>query len=45
LHGNGCYVIPSLDLVVARTANGPISWADDGFIGRVAGAVRDAGGR
>jgi CubicO group peptidase (beta-lactamase class C family) len=39
LHGNGCYVIPSLDLVVARTANGPISWADDGFIGRVAGAV------
>ena len=40
LHGNGCYVIPSLDLVVARTANGPISWADDGFIGRVAGAIR-----
>jgi CubicO group peptidase (beta-lactamase class C family) len=41
LHGNACYVVPSLDLVVARTGNGPVSWADDGVAGRIAGAILD----
>ena len=41
LHRNECHVVPSLDLVVARTGNGPISWAAEGFIGKVVGAVLD----
>jgi CubicO group peptidase (beta-lactamase class C family) len=41
LHGNACYVIPSLDLVVARTGNGPVAWPDAGLIGKVVAAVLD----
>ncbi|MGH2370954.1 MAG: serine hydrolase domain-containing protein [Chloroflexota bacterium] len=41
LHRNECYVIPSLELVVVRTGYGPVSWAPEGFIGHVVGAVLD----
>jgi CubicO group peptidase (beta-lactamase class C family) len=43
LHCNACYVIPSLDLVVARTGNGPVAWPDTAFISKVVAAVIDAG--
>jgi len=36
---NKCYVIPSLDLVVARVGSGPVSWNEQTFIGGIAGAV------
>jgi CubicO group peptidase (beta-lactamase class C family) len=40
LHFNACYVVPSLDLVVARTANGP-PLADTGFLARIVGTIAD----
>ena len=30
--GNKCYVIPSLDLVVVRIADGPMPWNDEPFV-------------
>lgn len=36
---NRCYVIPSLDLVVARVGTGPSTWDEPGFIGSVVGAI------
>ena len=36
---NRCYVIPSLDLVVARVGTGPIRWDESHFIGAVVAAV------
>lgn len=42
LHCNACYVVPSLDLVVARTGNGPVSWPTDGLLGKVIAAVAEA---
>ena len=39
---NRCYVIPSLDLVVARVGSGPSRWNETDFIGGViATIVRD----
>jgi CubicO group peptidase (beta-lactamase class C family) len=35
---NRCYVVPSLDLVVARVASGPPTW-DEGLIGKIVAAV------
>jgi CubicO group peptidase (beta-lactamase class C family) len=39
LHCNGCWAIPSLDLVVARTGYGPVSWPPGGMISSVVGAI------
>jgi CubicO group peptidase (beta-lactamase class C family) len=36
---NRCYVVPSLDLVVARVGSGPNVWAEDMLIGGVIGAI------
>jgi len=36
---NRCYVIPSLDLVVARVGTGPVAWDEQELIGAVAAAV------
>jgi CubicO group peptidase (beta-lactamase class C family) len=41
LHCNGCWVIPSLDLVVARTGYGPVSWPPGGVITSVVDAITD----
>jgi CubicO group peptidase (beta-lactamase class C family) len=41
LHNNACFVIPSLDMVVARTGNGPIAAPDSALIGKVVDAVVD----
>jgi CubicO group peptidase (beta-lactamase class C family) len=41
LHCNLCYVIPSLDLVVARLGSGPIQWTEGTFISRVVDAIVD----
>jgi CubicO group peptidase (beta-lactamase class C family) len=41
LHCNLCYVIPSLDLVVARLGSGPIQWTEGTFISRVVDAILD----
>jgi CubicO group peptidase (beta-lactamase class C family) len=38
---NRCYVIPSLDLVVARVGSGPSRWNEPDFIGAVVGAIMD----
>jgi CubicO group peptidase (beta-lactamase class C family) len=35
---NRCYIIPSLDLVVARVASGPPTW-DEGLIGKIVAAI------
>jgi hypothetical protein len=36
---NRCYVVPSLDLVVARVGSGPATWDEQGLIAGVAGAI------
>jgi len=36
---NRCYVIPSLDLVVARVGSGPSTWDESELIGRIVDAV------
>jgi CubicO group peptidase (beta-lactamase class C family) len=36
---NRCYIIPSLDLVVARVASGPPVWNDQWLIGRIVAAI------
>jgi CubicO group peptidase (beta-lactamase class C family) len=36
---NKCYIIPSLDLVVARVGSGPANWAEEDLIGSIAAAV------
>jgi CubicO group peptidase (beta-lactamase class C family) len=36
---NRCYVVPSLDLVVARVGSGPVTWDEGGLIGDVIGAI------
>jgi CubicO group peptidase (beta-lactamase class C family) len=36
---NKCYVIPSLDLVVARVGSGPSNWSEQGLIGGIVGAI------
>jgi CubicO group peptidase (beta-lactamase class C family) len=36
---NKCYVIPSLDLVVARTGNGPYNWHEPNLISAVLSSV------
>ena len=37
---NRCYVIPSLDLVVARVGTGPAAWDEEALIGSICGCVR-----
>ena len=34
-NANNCYIIPSLDLVVARVGTGPVGWNDQGLIGAI----------
>ncbi len=34
-NANNCYVIPSLDLVVARVGTGPVGWNEQGLIGAI----------
>ena len=36
---NRCYIIPSLDLVVARVGSGPATWDEGGLIGSVVAAI------
>jgi hypothetical protein len=36
---NRCYIIPSLDLVVARVGSGPTTWDEPGLIGSVVAAI------
>ncbi|MHB0877116.1 MAG: serine hydrolase domain-containing protein [Anaerolineae bacterium] len=36
---NGCYIIPSLDLVVARVASGPPAWDDQALIGGIVESI------
>jgi CubicO group peptidase (beta-lactamase class C family) len=36
---NKCYIIPSLDLVVARIGSGPVNWHEPDFIGGIVGSV------
>jgi CubicO group peptidase (beta-lactamase class C family) len=36
---NRCYVIPSLDLVVARVGSGPVAWDESSLISGIVGAV------
>jgi CubicO group peptidase (beta-lactamase class C family) len=36
---NRCYVIPSLDLVVARVGSGPPTWDEPGLIGSIVAAL------
>jgi CubicO group peptidase (beta-lactamase class C family) len=38
---NRCYVIPSLDLVVARVGSGPPTWNEGGLIGGIVSAIAD----
>lgn len=38
---NKCYVIPSLDLVVARVGSGPVGWNEQDFIGGIAASIID----
>ena len=38
-NANNCYVIPSLDLVVARVGSGPVGWNDQGLIGAIVDAI------
>jgi CubicO group peptidase (beta-lactamase class C family) len=39
---NRCYVVPSLDLVVARTGSGPAYWDEQALIGLVVDAILPA---
>ena len=44
---NRCYIIPSLDLLVARVGSGPPTWDETGLIGRIVAAIipdEDKGG-
>jgi len=36
---NRCYIIPSLDLVVARIGSGPTNWEEQGLITAIVGAI------
>jgi len=36
---NRCYIVPSLDLVVARVGSGPPTWDEKGLIGGIASAI------
>ena len=36
---NKCYIIPSLDLVVARVGSGPSTWDEQGLIGGIVEAI------
>ena len=36
---NRCYVIPSLDLVVARVGSGPPTWDEQALIGGIVAAI------
>lgn len=36
---NKCYVVPSLDLVVARVGSGPSTWEEQGLIGGVVDGI------
>jgi len=36
---NKCYIIPSLDIVVARVGSGPPTWSEPGLIGGVVDAI------
>ena len=36
---NRCYVVPSLDLVVARVGQGPLTWEEKVVIGGVLDAI------
>jgi CubicO group peptidase (beta-lactamase class C family) len=36
---NRCYIIPSLDLVVARVGSGPSTWDDQALIGGIVEAI------
>jgi hypothetical protein len=36
---NKCYVIPSLDLVVARIGSGPVTWDEQLLLGGIVGAI------
>jgi CubicO group peptidase (beta-lactamase class C family) len=36
---NKCYIIPSLDLVVARVGSGPVTWSEQGLIGGIVTAI------
>ncbi len=38
-NANRCYVIPSLDLVVARVGSGPVGWNEQAFIGDIVAAI------
>lgn len=38
-NANNCYVIPSLDLVVARVGMGPVGWNDQGLIGAITDTI------
>lgn len=38
---NRCYIVPSLDLVVARVGTGPVTWDEGGLIGSVITAILD----
>ncbi len=36
---NKCYIVPSLDLVVARVGSGPATWDEETFIGGITAAI------
>ena len=36
---NRCYIIPSLDLVVARVGTGPVAWDEQELIGAISAAI------
>ena len=36
---NRCYVVPSLDLVVARVGSGPAAWEEDALIGGIVDTI------
>jgi len=38
-NSNRCFVIPSLDLVVARVGSGPVGWNEQGFMGGIVDAM------
>ena len=38
---NKCYIIPSLDLIVARVGSGPVTWYEQGFINGIVDTVLD----
>ena len=38
-NANRCFVIPSLDLVVARVGSGPVGWNEQAFIGDIVDAI------